>query len=326
MPAAKQYTHIKFTVLDCNDEAIQRLKECERIKHCLVLSYYTAKGSRSLEGWAHLKKRASLRLSEHMIESACGGVTTVLGAKRAEVSADIQTLRASGALEWQHDSAAASAMDVDDKRELSAKCGKWAKYFETMQEIDEAAKQADEKLKLSLHMDHSSLYEWQQRAAAYLITQEHNVIDWYVDPKGGEGKTHLAKWLIIKRKAYCLTNPPLDTELPEEPKEYVVFDLGRITEEEPPYELITAFKRGTHKTRAAAFGSKVIVFSNWEPDAQRVKPFQLNVVRLPEPSIWDICEDEEMIADKEPVPEPPSARDISSPSKRSWREMVDTDL
>lgn len=325
MPGAKTYTHIEFTITAYKPSAIQGLKECERIEHCLVKEHTGDKGSKWLQGWAKLSKRASLRHIETILEGVTDGLVDVT-AKGKSKKADIALYRASGALEWDHSKAAFIAMDIDDTRSCSKKApDDWARYHEAMDEVEEAAKQADERMKMTLQLESTGLREWQQRAAAYLSTQDEHTIDWYVDPKGGEGKTHLAKWLIIKRGAYYLKDPSEKTPLPDTHKEYIAFDLGREQERCAPYGLIEGFKRGTWLTSVESKPAKVIVFSNWEPDISAFA-VRVNIVRLPEPSIWELSDAYMAESWKEEAPPPPFGRDIHSPAKRSLSDMQDTDL
>lgn len=287
-----KFINITFTAVEPMEGAIFNLKLVERFSHCVVVESVTDKGARCLEGYIRLNKKARRGGIQADLESACGGeVHFERGSRNKNV--DIERYRRMGCSEWDRSSIAAVAMDVDERPEVrDTMADDWAKHIEAYAILRDAALQHDERLKLGVRMLEYEPQFWQKKAEAKLNTQDAETIHWYWDPVGGIGKTYLAKWLMHKYKAYYV--PDIDDDaamVGYQYQDYVTFDLTRSQTDRPPYDLIEKFKSGFlyHEDgcKFKADGAKVIVFSNWEPDASKIEGHKLVVTKLPEQDLWN---------------------------------------
>lgn len=118
-------------------------------------------------------------------------------------------------------------------------------------------------------------------------SQPRRKVTWFYDEKGGEGKTYLADWLEVHRKAYIVTGGKYnDIAYTFDLQEYVVFDYARDMADKFPYKLLEDFKnRRVHSTKyepvvKRAKECKLIVFTNFAPDKNKLSADRWDVHHL----------------------------------------------
>lgn len=125
---------------------------------------------------------------------------------------------------------------------------------------------------------------WQKDLVAELeVDPDDRTIIWYYDPVGGSGKTALAKWLVIKKRALVVSGKASDIKFAvmkhiEKFGEVsiVCFLFPRTVEEYVSYDAIESLKdglffSGKYESGMCAFASPhIICFANFEPDKEKL--------------------------------------------------------
>lgn len=128
---------------------------------------------------------------------------------------------------------------------------------------------------------------WQQKVIDMIKTKpDDRSIYWYVDEKGGKGKTSLAKYLCMNYNCIYATGKSADIKYllhsffeQDETKKnslIVVFDLTRSTELYVSYQAIEEIKNGIflntkYECKQHIFNSPwILVFANFEPDLDKL--------------------------------------------------------
>lgn len=334
-----QYRTFEFIANGYSAAAVVRLKAAERIDKCLVRHTADADGTRELHGWAHMNKRTSMALAQRVLDKACGVICTLKPGRKA-TRTQINGLLAEGFIDLL-------APEPEEKTpELPAELPKvWAEEAVMYERIRHRVALTENALRLNEPINSADLRPWQRKAAGYLAGQPDDVIDWYVDRMGGEGKTFFGRWLLTMHDAYYVTAVEEDDiKACYRQQSRIVFDLAPEQERAAPYDLIASFKAGLlfYDGGIKIFEKpKVIVFSHWEPDLSSFEDHRVRVTRLPEQdaettvrmlaivSAGDVSATDEIpeLVDKDGnAVIGPDPRDKTSPKKRSLSEMKDTDL
>lgn len=108
-----------------------------------------------------------------------------------------------------------------------------------------------------------------------------------MDETGNSGKSWLANWLAVHRKAFVVTiGAHKEIAYLYDYQRYVVFDLARDQEERVPYKLLEDFKNGRitstkYEPELKLFRpAKVVVFSNFQPDQTKLSPDRWQIVNI----------------------------------------------
>lgn len=340
-----QYANIKFTAEGAEENSVTRLKQEGRFEHCYV-KWLLEGGVPILKGYIHCSKRTSLALATRMLAAICQCPVTVTQGQKSR-KADIALMREGGCIEWSYESAMAAAVDTSATELPSELLKDWAAHSDAYAIVREASKRRDEAMKVQIRAEFQELFLWQQRAWNRMRGQADDLIHWYVDEIGGEGKTFFAKWLITQHNAYYISDGRNEAIIAcYKLQDYVVFDLKRYQKSAIPWTLIEGMKSGhlyyEGGIKLKVGGAKVIVMANWRPERNEMEDYRIKYITLPEQDNFSIIRaleeassaksvDESIYDDmpdlvKEAVPEPPEWRDIHTPPKRSRKEMEDTDL
>lgn len=340
-----QHANIKFSAEGAEEASVERLKQEGRFEHCYV-KWINDGGILTLIGYIHCAKRTSLALATRMLAEICQCPVTVTKGQKSR-KADIAIMREGGCIEWCYESAMAAAVDTDASELPSELLKDWAEHSDAYAIVRDAAMKRDEEMKIQIRAEFHELFLWQQRAWNRLRNQSDDIIHWYVDEVGGEGKTFFAKWLLAEHNAYYISDGRNEAIIAcYKLQDYVVFDLKRYQRAAIPWTLIEGMKSGHNYyeggIKLKVGGAKVVVLSNWRPERNEMEDYRIKYVTLPERDHFSIIKaledassekpaDESIYEDmpeliKEPVPEPPAWRDIKTPPKRSRMEMEDTDL
>lgn len=145
-------------------------------------------------------------------------------------------------------------------------------------------------------MEKVLLRDWQKEALDKLLTQDNRKVLWVVDPVGNNGKSYLSKWLCAMHKAfYVAGGKTADIAYAYKMEPIVVCDLARQKREVFNYAILEGFKNGIifsskYESACKKFRpAKVIVFSNWEPDMEKLSADRWEIMRLGgQPVIVDI--------------------------------------
>jgi hypothetical protein len=123
---------------------------------------------------------------------------------------------------------------------------------------------------------------------------DSRTIHWFWEPDGGKGKTSLAKYLVVKCNALMLTGKSNDmyhmiAKFPNKRKLFIV-DCPRSMQDYLNYGAIEQIKNGLifsgkYEGAQLVFNAPhVIVFSNQEPDYDKMSLDRWNVVRIKDPT------------------------------------------
>lgn len=117
--------------------------------------------------------------------------------------------------------------------------------------------------------------------------QPDRKVTWYYEETGNAGKSYLANWLEIWRKAYVITGGKYaDITYAFDYQEYVVFDYARDQQDKFPYRLLEDFKnRRVFSTKyesvmKRALSCHLIVFTNFAPDRSKLSHDRWDVHHL----------------------------------------------
>jgi len=143
------------------------------------------------------------------------------------------------------------------------------------------------------------LYEWQAKLLEEikLIPHPRKVI-WYVDHKGNTGKTWLGQLLVRRDKADFYTGGrQQDCAYACFGSRIQLFDLSRERAEYFSYDFLEQVKNGAVFSTKYESGRKlfpvphVIVFSNWEPDMEKLSMDRWDIRRLGEKEMKNVVVD-----------------------------------
>lgn len=128
---------------------------------------------------------------------------------------------------------------------------------------------------------------WQEKVVTNLEHQQDRKVLWIVDPIGNQGKTWLAKYLVVKKQAFYTTaGKKADVQHAWKGQRYVVIDCSRQKQEFFNYEIIEEFKNGMvckakydSRTVICKF-CRIVVFSNWDPDTSKLSQDRWDIMRI----------------------------------------------
>ncbi len=141
----------------------------------------------------------------------------------------------------------------------------------------------------------SELRPWQQELLDKLSDEpDDRTVNWFVDHKGGAGKTAMARYLIVKHDAVYLSGKAADCffaiaaykeEKGTGPR-IVILDYPRVMEKFVSFAAIEKIKDGVffsgkYESKTLIMNSPhVIVFSNFDPDYSNFTDDRWNLVQL----------------------------------------------
>lgn len=122
----------------------------------------------------------------------------------------------------------------------------------------------------------AKMYQWQCDAINHLLKQNERTVLWYVDYNGNTGKSWLAGYLEDRGAFVITSGKSSDIAYAYHMEPVVVFDFTRDKKDTINYSIIEAFKNGRlfnskYESNVLRFPpTKVIAFSNWEPDMTKL--------------------------------------------------------
>lgn len=154
----------------------------------------------------------------------------------------------------------------------------YVKYYKAADRIRKLTTDKIELDGLKSDMEQAELNPWQQKAVTDLFWQDDRKILWYVDFKGGAGKTFLTKWLLATKNAFVARGGKVaDIAYAYKNQDIVVFDFTRDKEEFVNYSAIEALKDGLiaspkyeSSLKVKRKTIRVICFSNFQPDLSKL--------------------------------------------------------
>ncbi len=176
--------------------------------------------------------------------------------------------------------------DVVEEANFSSFC-RYHKYFK--QYADKQKDKAYNKV-LTAKFDKAALKEWQKEVLHKLLDQTDRQVLWVWESIGNVGKTFLGQWLEAIKGAYvCQLGKKADLAYAYNYERIVVFDLTRSDKEFINYSTIESFKNGRifsskYESKMKKFNPcKVVIFSNFEPDYEKLSRDRYDVYRINEP-------------------------------------------
>ncbi|UOF81474.1 rep protein [Circoviridae sp.] len=138
----------------------------------------------------------------------------------------------------------------------------------------------------------SVFYDW-QKAVLEMIDQEPDdrTIIWIYEHEGNAGKTALAKYLAITRKALYVSGKSNDIKYAvseAEHKDIIILDVPRCNQDYISYEAIESVKNGIffcgkYESKQVIFNSPhLIVFSNEKPDTTKLSEDRWKIYKISE--------------------------------------------
>lgn len=132
------------------------------------------------------------------------------------------------------------------------------------------------------------IWGWQLKIVK-LLDQEPNdrTINWIYDEHGKNGKTSLAKWLLVNRNACYVTNgKTADIAYSIDDCDIVIFDFSRSLENHVNYGALEQVKNGLlfsakYKSCLKIFNPPhVLVLANFYPEVEKLSKDRWNIITL----------------------------------------------
>lgn len=154
----------------------------------------------------------------------------------------------------------------------------YIRYYKAVDRIRKNLEKVESLACLEKRTANVSLTGWQIEANTRLETQGDRYIDWYWEPHGKHGKTQMALKLLAQGDtAYFDMSNRRDVSYSYSREKTVIFDFPKSYEtDKVDYTLIESFKNGAlfsgkYESGLKIFNpARVIVFSNWEPNLNRL--------------------------------------------------------
>lgn len=136
-------------------------------------------------------------------------------------------------------------------------------------------------------------YPWQQRILDIIsIPPDDRTIIWVYDPRGGKGKSRLAKHLVLEHGAIILSGRLQDMCYAYEKQPIAIFDITRAAQDHSDhlYSMAEMLKNGMYlstkyESKQRIFKEPhVIFFSNQQPDSGKWSPDRIKKIDL---DTWD---------------------------------------
>ena len=148
---------------------------------------------------------------------------------------------------------------------------------------------------------------WQKDLIDYLECDvDDRKVRWYVDPKGGQGKTFVSKFLVANGNCVRFENgKSADIKYGYTGQRCVIFDLSRSQMDHVNYEVIESVKNGIvyntkYQSEMRVYKvPHVIVFSNEQPDKTKLSDDRWDIHNLLQPTSTCIVEPMEHISEAE---------------------------
>lgn len=151
----------------------------------------------------------------------------------------------------------------------------------------EVLRQAEAYKELQDEFSDVQLREWQQTALDLLLVQNKREIHWYVDYIGNKGKSFLADLLVALHDGIIFNNgKSSDIAYAYNGEPVIAFDFTRDKQDIVNYSVIEDLKNGRifspkYASKNKIFKKpKIIVFSNWDPDTNKLSEDRWRITHL----------------------------------------------
>lgn len=144
------------------------------------------------------------------------------------------------------------------------------------------------------------LRPWQKELKELVESEpDSRSVNWIVDPVGGQGKTLMSKWLVQHHDAfYCTGGRHQDILHAYNNQRVVIFDFAREKAELVSYSVIEMIKNGiffsgkyNSTVKARQGEAHIIVFSNFEPDKEKLSADRWRIKYLSGPNAVQDAQD-----------------------------------
>lgn len=127
-------------------------------------------------------------------------------------------------------------------------------------------------------MEGKTPYPWQQEILELIETEpDERTVHWYWEPNGNQGKSALAKHLVLKYDALVVSGKKNDIyHAIDNQCKILILDIPRTVEDHVPYEAIECIKNGMifsgkYESKMKTFNPPhIICFANFEPNQQKL--------------------------------------------------------
>ncbi len=164
----------------------------------------------------------------------------------------------------------------------------FARYHKFFKEYSDTVRDEAYEEKVEHRFRSSVLKYWQVKVVEKLLEQDNRTILWVWEAEGNVGKTWLGQYLESIHGAFlCQLGKKADLAFAYDYQRIVAFDLTRSDKEFINYSLIESFKDGRlfsskYESKIKKFPScKVVVFSNYQPDYEKLSLDRLEVICIP---------------------------------------------
>lgn len=161
------------------------------------------------------------------------------------------------------------------------------KFHAGIEKVKRILDEDNARKKLAISMTDVKLRKWQQEVLDKLLKQNDRHVLWVYDPKGNNGKTFLAKYILSNYNAFYVNNAKSsDVAYAYANQEYVLFDFTRDYENYINYGNMESFKNGLifsskYQSCQRTFDyCKVVVFANFQPNLDKLSADRWDLYEL----------------------------------------------
>jgi len=286
-----------YTLNNYTDADIPKLKKVPGIEYCFVGEEVGESGTPHLQGYLELSRRMTLGSLQKRVQKC--GLRMYLNHCNGSRAQNEEYCCKDG--KWEQWGTPSEQGKRTDVHELNEECKTKSvdvvlaenpemsfKYAASIAKVVAAHKAIKHKAIQKRLYARVTLRPWQLDACDTLREQGDRTVLWFVDYRGGKGKTYLGKWLHSRGAFLVRSGKTADISYAFDFEKTVVFDFTRDREEFVNYSVIEGMKDGilfSPKYQSCTKvweGSKVIVFSNWMPDVSKMSEDRWQIVELSE--------------------------------------------
>lgn len=292
-----------FTHNNYKETDLAKLQAADWVKYGVVGKEVGANGTPHLQGYLRLQKQMRQKKAFDRLADLFEKRPHMEPAKGSAKKNKIYCSKEGNFVEWGDLPKPGTRTDLHAMRDSieAGKCWEYlarehtsahARYHKWGEQYRDKILDREAKEELMQEFRSAEMRDWQKRVIKRLKAQNRRQVLWVIDKAGGMGKTWLAKYLCVMQDAfYCEGGKKSDIAFAYKRQETVVFDLTRSTQEFVNYSIIESFKNGMmfsgkYESTVKVFKpAKVVVFSNWRPEVDKLSIDRWDILDL-EPEVF----------------------------------------